>query len=138
MASFQAKAGRDRLRVIPKKKVIVPIHFNPIRNWEFQKNSKKIQKIKEYHYGFFSSQNGIGPAESDTKKKKKLSFESIPTRLGIGNDKKIAKKCKKLKKIILASFQAKTGRDKLRVIPKKKVIVLIHSNPTKNREFQKK
>ena len=76
MASFQAKAGRDRLRVIPKKKVIVPIHFNPIRNWEFQKNSKKIQKIKEYHYGFFSSQNGIGPAESDTKKKK--SYHSNP------------------------------------------------------------
>ena len=47
MASFQAKAGRDRLRVIPKKKVIVPIHFNPIRNWEFQKNIKKMQKLKK-------------------------------------------------------------------------------------------
>ena len=81
MASFQAKAGRDRLRVIPKKKVIVPIHFNPIRNWEFQKNSKKIQKIKEYHYGFFSSQNGTRQAESDTEKKKVIILiHSNPTK----------------------------------------------------------
>ena len=54
MASFQAKTGRDELRVLPKKK--------------------------------------------------KLSFRSIPTRLGIGNSKKIAKKCKKLRNIVMASF----------------------------------
>ena len=76
MASFQAKAGRDRLRVIQKKKVIVPIHSNPIRNWEFQKNSKKIQKIKEHHYGFFSSQTETGKAKNEMKKKK-LWFRSI-------------------------------------------------------------
>ena len=70
MASFQAKTGRDRLRVIPKKK---------------------------------------------------LSFQSIPTRLGIGNSKTIAKKCKKLRIIIMAEFQAKTGRDRLSVIQKKKL-----------------
>ena len=69
MASFQAKTGRDRLRVIQKKK---------------------------------------------------LSFQSIPTRLGIGNSKTIAKKCKKLRIIIMAEFQAKTGRDRLSVIQKKK------------------
>ena len=71
MASFLAKTGRDRLRVI--------------------------------------------------KKKKKLLFRSIPTRLGIGNSKKIAKKCKKLRNIIMALFQAKIGRDWLRVIQKKKL-----------------
>ena len=32
-------------------------------------------------------------AENDTKKM--LLFRSIPTRLGIGNSRKIAKKCKK-------------------------------------------
>ena len=69
MASFQAKTGRDRLRVIQKKK---------------------------------------------------LSFQSIPTRLGIGNSKTIAKKCKKLRIIIMAEFQAKMGRDRLSVIQKKK------------------
>ena len=30
-----------------KKNVIVLIHFNPTWNWEFQKNNKKIQKIKK-------------------------------------------------------------------------------------------
>ena len=59
MASFQAKTGRDRLRVIPKKK--------------------------------------------------KLSFRSIPTRLETGISKKIAKECKKLKNIILASLRDGTG-----------------------------
>ena len=37
----------------------------------------------------------------------------------------------------MASFQAKMGRDKQSVIQKKKVVALIHSNPTRNREFQK-
>ena len=38
----------------------------------------------------------------------------------------------------MASFQAKTGWDNLRVIEKKKeVIVPIHSNPIRNREFPK-
>ena len=44
------------------------------------------------------------------KRKKKLSFRSVPTRLGIENSKKISKKFKKLKNIIMTSFQAKTGR----------------------------
>ena len=38
--------------------------------------------------------------------KKKLSFRSVPTRPGIENSQKIAKK---FKKIIMASFQAKTS-----------------------------
>ena len=38
----------------------------------------------------------------------------------------------------MASLQAKPGQDRLRVIQKKKkVIVPIHSNPTRNREFHK-
>ena len=70
MASFEAETGRDRQRAIPKKKkVIVPIHSNLTRNWDFQKNSKDMQKIKKHHCGFISSQNGMGQAESDTKKK---------------------------------------------------------------------
>ena len=69
---------------------------------------------------------------------KKLLFRFIETRPGIGISKKIAKIGKKLKIIIMGSFQAKTGRDSLRVTQKKKKdIVPIHSNPTRNREFQK-
>ena len=41
--------------------------------------------------------------------KQKLSFQSAPARPGLENFKKIAKKFKKLKNLITASFQAKTG-----------------------------
>ena len=45
MASFEAETGRDRQRAIPKKKkIIVPIHSNLTRNWDFQKNSKDMKK----------------------------------------------------------------------------------------------
>ena len=37
----------------------------------------------------------------------------------------------------MASFPAKTGRDRQRMREKKKFIVLIHSIPTRNRDFQK-
>ena len=68
MASFLAKTGRDRLRVIKKKKL--SFWFIPTRlGREFQKNSKEMQKIKKHHYGFISSQNRTGLVESDTKKK---------------------------------------------------------------------
>ena len=83
-----------------------------------------MQKIKKHHFGFISSQNGTGQAERDTKKKKKkLSFQSIPTRSGINNPQKIAKECKNFKNIIMASFQAKTVRDWLRMIIKKKKLL---------------
>ena len=39
----------------------------PTRNIKFLKNSKKIQKIKKHHYGFFSRQNRFGKAEKDRK-----------------------------------------------------------------------
>ena len=62
MASFQAKIGRERPRKREKKKKIVPMSsyptrnrsdkFLPDRNKKFQKNSKKIQKIKKHRYGF--------------------------------------------------------------------------------------
>ena len=81
MASFQAKTGGDRLRVTQKKKVVVLIHSNPTRNREFQKNSKKLRKIKKNHYGIISSQNGTRQAESDTEKKKVIVLiHSNPTK----------------------------------------------------------
>ena len=76
--------------------------------------------MKKHRYGFISSQKGTDRLRVTKKKKKNLSFRSILTRLGIGNSRKIAKKCKKLENNILASFQAKTGRDRLRVFQKKK------------------
>ena len=46
------------------------------------------------------------------REKKKLSFNSVPTRREIKNSKKIAKKLKKLKNTIMASFQAKNRLEK--------------------------
>ena len=48
----------------------------------------------------------MGLAEKE--KKKNLSFRLIPSRLVIENSKKREKKFKKLKNIIMASFQAET------------------------------
>ena len=78
------------------------------RNKKFQKNRKKIQKIRKHHYGFFSSQNRLEKAGKE--RKKKLSFRSVPTQRVIENSKKRAKKFKKLKNSVMAFLQAKVGR----------------------------
>ena len=88
----------------------------PTRNRKFQKNSKKIQKLKKHHYGFSSCQNKLGKAEKDRKKKN--SFRRVPTRPVIENFKK--KKAKKLKNTIMASLQAKISWERLRKRENKK------------------
>ena len=50
-----------------KIKIVVPFRSYPTRNRKFQKNSKKIQKMKIYHYGFISSQNRLGTDEKARK-----------------------------------------------------------------------
>ena len=72
------------------------------------------------------------------KQKKTLSFRSIPTRFGIKNSQKIGKKCEKLKKHHSSFISRQNGTGQAENDIKKKVIVPIHSNPTRNREFQKK
>ena len=54
MASFQAKIGWKGLE---RKKIknIVSFRPYPTSNRKFQKNSKKIQKIKKHLYGIISS-----------------------------------------------------------------------------------
>ena len=78
MASFQEKIGSERLRKKEKKKKkIVPMSSYPTRNIKFLKNSKKIQKIKNHHHGFFSSQNRLEIAKNE-RKKKICSDEFLP------------------------------------------------------------
>ena len=79
-----------------------------MRNRKFQKNSKKIQKIKKYHYGVISSQKRLEKAQRE-KIKIIVSFRSVPTRRVRKIQNKIAKKFKKLKDTVMASFQAKIG-----------------------------
>ena len=66
MASFQAKIGGKRLR---KEKITSIVSFRPYptRNRKLQKNSKKIQNIKKYHYGIISGQYMLEKAEKERK-----------------------------------------------------------------------
>ena len=51
--------------------------------------------------------------KADKERKREFSFRTVPTRRVIENFKKIATKFKKLKNIIMASFQAKIGWKRL-------------------------
>ena len=66
MDSFKAKIGRKSMRK-RETKIIVPIRSYPKHSRKFRKNSKKMQKMKKYHYGFISSQNRF---ENDEKERK--------------------------------------------------------------------
>ena len=63
MASFKARIGWKGRE---KKKINIVVLFRsyPMRNRKFQENSKKI---KQYHYGFISSQNRLKEAEKGRK-----------------------------------------------------------------------
>ena len=106
MASFHAKIGWKRQK-IEKIKIMVPFRSYLTGQRKFKKNSKKFQKIEKYHYCFISSQTRLEGAEKQGKYR--LSFRFVPTRRVNENSKKIAKKLKKLKSTIMASFQAKIG-----------------------------
>ena len=71
------------------------------------------------------------------RENEKLSFRFVSTRRVTENSKKVAKKFKKLKNTIMASFQAKLGgegRERARV----KIKVSFCSYPTRYRKIQKK
>ena len=66
MASFQTKISWKMLRK-REYKIIIPFRSYPTRNRKCQKTCQKIQKIKNYHYEFISSQNWF---EMDGKERK--------------------------------------------------------------------
>ena len=66
-----------------------------MRNRKFQKNNKKIQKIKKYHYEFISSQNRL---EKDEKERNK-NYRSIPFRSSPMRNRKFQTNSKKIQKI---------------------------------------
>ena len=51
------------------RKQKLSVHFVPTRSVVeyLKKNSKKIQKIKKFHYGFILSQNWLGTDEKERK-----------------------------------------------------------------------
>ena len=59
MASFQDKIGWKTQRKRENKNCrYILFRSYPMRNRKFQRNSKKIQKIRKYHYGFIFSKIG--------------------------------------------------------------------------------
>ena len=50
-----------------KIKIIISFCSYPTHNRNFQKNSKKLQNIRKYHYGFISIQNRLEEAEKNRK-----------------------------------------------------------------------
>ena len=59
----QAGKGCEREKI----KIIPPFHSYPRRERKFQKNGKKIQKIKKYHCGFILIQNKLKKAGKERK-----------------------------------------------------------------------
>ena len=89
--------GKHRER--EKIKIVVPFRFYPTRIRKFQRNSKKIQKPKKYHYEFISSQNRFeNMRKRENKNYRSIPFHSVPTRRIVQSSQKIAKKIKKIKK----------------------------------------
>ena len=76
-----------------------------MRNKKFQKNNKKIQKIKKYQCGFIISQNRFEKAGKE--RKYKLSFCFVPTRSVIENSIKIVKNSKNKRNTIMVHFKPK-------------------------------
>ena len=94
----RVRRGREK----KKKKLL----FQSILTGPGIEYSKKIaKKLKKHHYDFISRQNGLGEAEKE-KKKIVVPISSYPTK-----NREFQKKSKKFKNIIMASCQAKTGRD---------------------------
>ena len=62
MASFQAKIGWNILRKL-ENKIIASFRSFPKGKRKFHKNSKNIQKIEKYHYGFIPRKNSLENVE---------------------------------------------------------------------------
>ena len=66
MASFQAKIGWKRLKKRENKNYRF-VSFLPDGQQKITKNSKNIQKIQKYYYGFISSKNRLEKVEKQRK-----------------------------------------------------------------------
>ena len=66
MTLFQSKIGWKNMRKRENKNYGFVSSY-PTRNRKFQNNSKQIQKIKKFLYGFISSQNSMEKAEKERK-----------------------------------------------------------------------
>ena len=100
LTSFLVKSGRDSWK---RKKKSFRVPFRPDSGWSipknFNKNSKKNQKIKKRHSDFISSQTEVGQAKKE-KNKFRSRYHFYLTRVGVFQKilKKNVKKFQKKKK----------------------------------------
>ena len=62
---MQKEVGKGRES--EKIKIVVPFCLHPTQNRKFQKNSRKIKKIKKYNYGFILCLNRLENFEKERK-----------------------------------------------------------------------
>ena len=79
MASFQPKISWGRLRKCKKKK-IVQMSSYPTRNRKFQKNSKKIHKIKKTPLWLLFKLKQVGKGREGEEIKRIVPMSSYKTR----------------------------------------------------------
>ena len=86
----------------------VHISFDPARCVieKYKKKSEQIQKIKKYHYGFFSIQNRLEKVEKEWKQKLLLCL--VPARRVKGN----CKKSEKIEKFYYGFFSSQNRLEK--------------------------
>ena len=82
----QVGKGQEREKI----KIIVPLRSYPTRIRKFQKNSKKIKKVKKYHYSFISSQKQVGKG----REREKIKI-IVPLRSNRMRNRKLQKNSKK-------------------------------------------
>ena len=81
MGSFQDKIGwKAQKKRENKDWRFVLFRSFTTQNRKFQKNSKKVKKVKMYHCGFISSQKQVGNGGERDKIKIIVTFRSYPTR----------------------------------------------------------
>ena len=126
MASFLAKIGLKRPRKREKIIIIVPFRSHPTLNRKFQRNSKKIKKVKKYHYDFISSQKQVGKGGERDKIKIIVTFRSYPTR-----NLKFQKICNKIQKNKIYYYGFISSQNRMEKAEKeKKQKLSIRSVPT--------
>ena len=78
MAPFRAKIPLKRIRKRENKNFRFVPFLSGAEQKMPKKKSKKIKKIRKYHYGIISSQNSLENAKKERKIKIIVSFRSHP------------------------------------------------------------
>ena len=108
MATFQAEIGRKRMRK-GEIKITVPFRSYPTCDRKFQKKQQKNLKNSKISMWLHYKPKQVLKSREREKIKIIVSFRFVSIGCVIENSIRMAKKLKKLKNAIMATFQAKIG-----------------------------